>query len=62
MCFAPQPTASSDNTLLNLHNSSDDTQLHSVIILLIIFKLKGVAYRKGITRAVLLSNIDHFLC
>ena len=31
-CYPPQPTASSDNTLLNLHNSSDDTQLHSVII------------------------------
>ena len=31
-CYAPQPTASSDNTLLNLLNSSDDTQRHSIIV------------------------------
>ena len=28
-CYPPQPTASTDNTLLDLHNSSQDTQPHS---------------------------------
>ena len=29
-CYAPQPTASMDNTNLDLHNSSDDTWPHSI--------------------------------
>ena len=31
-CYPPQPTASTDNTLLDLHNSSQDTQPHSLIV------------------------------
>ena len=33
-CYSPRPTASTDNTLLDLLNSSRDTQPHSVILLL----------------------------
>ena len=33
-CYSPQPTGSTDNTLLDLHNSSRDTQPHSLILLL----------------------------
>ena len=29
-CYPPRPAA--DNTLLDLHNSSDDTQPHSIIV------------------------------
>ena len=31
-CYPPRPTASTDNTLLDLHNSSQDTQPHSLIV------------------------------
>ena len=31
------PMALAENTLLNLHNSSDDTQPHSIILLIKIF-------------------------
>ena len=31
-CYPPRPTASTDNTLLDLHNSSWDTQPHSLIV------------------------------
>ena len=31
-CYPPRPTASTDNTLLDLHNSSKDTQPHSLIV------------------------------
>ena len=31
-CYLPQPTASMDNTLLDLHNSSQDAQPHSSIV------------------------------
>ena len=31
-CYPPRPTASRDNTLLDLHNSSLDTQPHSLIV------------------------------
>ena len=31
-CYPPRPTASTDNTLLDLHNSSEDTQPHSLIV------------------------------
>ena len=31
-CYPPRPTASTDNTLLDLHNSSYDTQPHSLIV------------------------------
>ena len=31
-CYPPWPTASMDNTLLDLHNSSKDTQPHSLIV------------------------------
>ena len=30
--YPPQPTASTDNTLLDLHNSSQDIQPHSFIV------------------------------
>ena len=30
--YPPRPTASTDNTLLHLHNSSSDTQLYSLIV------------------------------
>ena len=30
--YPPRPTASTDNTLLDLHNSSQDTQPHSLIV------------------------------
>ena len=30
-CYPPRPTASTGNTLLDLHNSSYDTQPHSLI-------------------------------
>ena len=31
-CYPPRPTASTHNTLLDLHNSSYDTQPHSLIV------------------------------
>ena len=31
-CYPPRPTASTDNTLLDLHNSSYDTQPHSLVV------------------------------
>ena len=31
-CHQPRPTAPMDNTLLDLHNSSQDTQPHSSIV------------------------------
>ena len=31
-CYPPRPTASTGNTLLDLHNSSYDTQPHSLIV------------------------------
>ena len=31
-CYLPRPTASTDNTLLDLHNSSQDTQPNSLIV------------------------------
>ena len=31
-CYRPRPTASTDNTFLDLHNSSQDTQPHSLIV------------------------------
>ena len=31
-CYPPRPTASTDNTLLDLHNSSQDTQPHSLTV------------------------------
>ena len=32
-CYPPRPTASTDNTLVDLHNSSqEDTQPHSLIV------------------------------
>ena len=33
-CYPRRPTASTDNTLLDLHNSSRDTQPHSLILIL----------------------------
>ena len=30
-CYQPRPSASVDNTLLDLHNSSHPTQTHSII-------------------------------
>ena len=30
--YPPRPTASTDNTFLDLHNSSQDTQPHSLIV------------------------------
>ena len=30
-CYPPRPSASADNTLLDLHNSSYPTQPHSII-------------------------------
>ena len=30
--YPPRPTASTDNTLLDLHNSSQDTQPHSLTV------------------------------
>ena len=30
-CYPPQPSASTDNTLLDLHNSSYHTQPHPII-------------------------------
>ena len=35
-CYPPQPSASADNTLLDLHNSSYHTQPHPIIALLFI--------------------------
>ena len=31
-CYPPRPTASTDNTLLHLHNSSSDTQPNSLTV------------------------------
>ena len=31
-CYPPPPTTSTDNTLLDLHNSSYDTQPHSLVV------------------------------
>ena len=31
-CYPPRPTASTNNTLLDLHNSSQDTQPYSLIV------------------------------
>ena len=31
-CYTPRPTASTYNTLLDLHNSSSDIQPHSLIV------------------------------
>ena len=31
-CYPPRPTVLTDNTLLDLHNSSLDTQPHSLIV------------------------------
>ena len=31
-CYPPRPTASTDNTLLDLDNSSEDNQPHSLIV------------------------------
>ena len=31
-CYPPRPTASTDNILPDLHNSSQDTQPHSLIV------------------------------
>ena len=31
-CYPPRPTDSTDNTLLHLHNSSYETQPHSLIV------------------------------
>ena len=31
-CYPPRPTSSTDNTLLDLHNSSKDTHPHSLIV------------------------------
>ena len=31
-CYPPRPTVSTDNTPLDLHNSSQDTQPHSLIV------------------------------
>ena len=31
-CYPPWPTALTDNTLLDLHNSSQDTQPHSLTV------------------------------
>ena len=31
-CYPPRPMTSGDNTLLDLHVSSDDTQPHSIMI------------------------------
>ena len=31
-CCPPQPTTSTDNTLLDLHSSSQDTQPHSLTV------------------------------
>ena len=31
-CYLPRPTASTGNTLLDLQNSSQDTQTHSLIV------------------------------
>ena len=39
-CYPPWPSASVDNTLLDLQNSSYPTQPHSIIILLIIIHSK----------------------
>ena len=39
-CYPPRPTATTDNTLFDLHNSSQATQPHSSIVL-IIYSSKG---------------------
>ena len=31
-CYPPRPTASTDNALLDLHNSLKDTHPHSLIV------------------------------
>ena len=31
-CYPPRPTASMDDTFLDLHNSFEDTQNHSLIV------------------------------
>ena len=35
-CYPPRPTSSTDNALVDLHNSSKDTEPHSLIALLFI--------------------------
>ena len=37
-CYLPHPTALADNILLDLHNSSDDTRPHSIIVNNYLFK------------------------
>ena len=38
-CYPPQPSASADNTLLDLHNSSYHTQPHPIIANYIVLHL-----------------------
>ena len=47
-CYPPQPSASADNTLLDLHNSSYHTQPHPIIAK---YSLTGIAlYWMGDTK------------
>ena len=39
-CYPPRPSASVDNTLLDLQNSSYPTQLHSIIANYLIIHMK----------------------
>ena len=40
-CYPPQPSASADNTLLDLHNSSYHTQPHPIIANYLLPTLEG---------------------
>ena len=42
-CYPPQPSASADNTLLDLHNSSYHTQPHPIIANYLLFSLNTIS-------------------
>ena len=46
-CYPPQPSASADNTLLDLHNSSYHTQPHPIIAKYYCMLVKAVFYYYG---------------
>ena len=46
VCYPPGPTASTDNTLLDLHNSSQDTKAEFINCLLY-HVLSGDFFREG---------------
>ena len=48
-CYPPQPSASADNTLLDLHNSSYHTQPHPII----------ANYTNNTNNKQLLDEVEH---